>query len=97
MQLLLQLDNQGHILNEMQVVHNHFECKIPNRAKLPTVCSSCWVPRDIMSNPIYDLHCHEWNKGELQPRILLYEFEHRIKKGAMCMTIISFSQQGYMG
>jgi len=84
-------------LNEVQVVHTHFECKMPSRANLPTGYSSCWVPGDIMSNPFYDLHCHELNKGELLSKILLYEFEHITKIGGMCVTIISVSQPGFMG
>jgi hypothetical protein len=50
-----------------------------------------------MSNPFYDLYCHELNKGDLLSKILLYEFEHITKKGGMCVTMISFSQLGFMG
>jgi len=51
-----------------------------------------------MSNPFYDLYCHELNKGGLLSKILLlYEFEHITKKGGMCVTTISFSQLGFMG
>jgi len=49
-----------------------------------------------MLNHIYDHHCHQPNKGELQSKILRYEFEHRTKKGGMCVTMISFSQPGFM-
>jgi len=50
-----------------------------------------------MSNPFYDLYCHELNKAELLSKILLYEFDHITKKGGMCVTMISFSQPGFMG
>jgi hypothetical protein len=49
-----------------------------------------------MSNPFYDLHCHEPNKGELLSEFLVYEFEHITKKGRMCVIMISFSQPGSM-
>jgi len=49
-----------------------------------------------MSNPFYDLYCHEPNKGELLSNILLYEFEHITKKGRMCVPMISLSQPGFM-
>ena len=49
-----------------------------------------------MSNPFYDLYCHEPNKGELLSKILLYEFEHITKKGGMCVTMVSLSQLGFM-
>ena len=49
-----------------------------------------------MSNPIYDLHSHEPNKGELLSKFLVYEIEHITKKGRMCVTMISFSQPGFM-
>jgi len=67
-----------------------------SHANLPTGYSSCWVPGDIMSNPFYDLHCHKPNKGELLSKFLLYEFEHITKKGGMCVTMITFSQPGFM-
>jgi hypothetical protein len=70
---------------------------MPSRANLPTWYSSCWVPRDIMSNPFYDLYRHELNNGEILSKILLYEFEHITKKCMMCVTMISFSQLGFMG
>jgi len=82
---------------EVKVVHTHFDCKMPSRANLPTRYSSCWVPGDIMSNPVYDLYCHELNKGELLSNILLYEFEHITKKGGMCVAMIAFSRLGFMG
>jgi len=69
---------------------------MPSHANLPTGYSSCWVPRDIMSNPFYDLYFHKPNKGELLSKFLLYEFEHITKKGGMCVTMISFSQPGFM-
>jgi len=49
-----------------------------------------------MSNPFYDLYCHKLNKGELLSKFLLYKFEHITKKGGMCVTMISFSQLGFM-
>jgi hypothetical protein len=70
---------------------------MPTHANIPTWYSSCWVSRDIMSNPFYDLYCPELNKGELLSKILLYKFEYITKKGAMCMTMISISQPGFMG
>ena len=70
---------------------------MPTRADLPTGYSSCWVPGDIMSNPFYDLSCHKPNKGELLSKILRYEFEHITKKGGMRVTMIAFSQPGFMG
>jgi hypothetical protein len=50
-----------------------------------------------MSNPIYDLYCHDRNKPELLSKILLYKFEHISKKGIMCVAMIPFSQPGFMG
>jgi hypothetical protein len=49
-----------------------------------------------MSNPFYDLYSHEPNKGELLFKFLVYEFKHRTKKGRMCVTLISFSQPGFV-
>ena len=49
-----------------------------------------------MSNPFYDLHSHEPNKGELLCKFLIYEFEHIPKKDRMCVIINSFSQPGFM-
>jgi len=49
-----------------------------------------------MSNPFYDLYCHEPNKGELLSKFLVYEFEYITKKGRMCVIMISFSQPGFM-
>jgi len=84
-------------LNEVQVVHTHVECKMPSRANLPTGYGSCWVSGDNMSNLFYDLYCHEPNKGELLSIFLISEFEHMSKTGGMCVTMISFSQLGFMG
>jgi len=69
---------------------------MPSRANLPTGYSCCWVPGDIMSNPFYDLYWHEPNTGELLFNLLLYEFKHITKKGRMCVTMIAFSQLGFM-
>jgi len=69
---------------------------MPSHANLPTGYSSCWFPGDIMLNPFYDLYSHEPNKGELLSKFLVYEFEHITKKGRMCVTMISFSQPGFM-
>jgi len=49
-----------------------------------------------MSNPFYDLYCHEPNEGELQFKFLVYEFEHITKKGRMSVIMISFSPPGFM-
>jgi len=49
-----------------------------------------------MSNPFYDLYSHEPNKGELLFKFLVYKFEHITKKGRKCVTMISFSQPGFM-
>jgi hypothetical protein len=49
-----------------------------------------------MSNPIYELYSHEPNKGELLSNFLVYELEHITKKDRMCVTMISFSQPGFM-
>jgi len=84
-------------LNEVQVIHTHFECTMPSRANLPTGYSSCRVPGDIMPYPFYDFYSHELNKGELLSKILLYELEHMIKKGWKCVSMICFSQPGFMG
>jgi hypothetical protein len=67
-----------------------------SHANLPIRYSSCWVPWDIISNHFYDLYCHKPNKGELLSKFLLDEFEHITKKGGMCVTMISFSQPGFM-
>jgi len=85
------------ILNELQVVHTHFECIMPSPAKLPTGYSSGWVPGDIMLYPFYNLYCHEPNKCELLSKILLYEFKHITQKGGMCVIMISLCQLGFMG
>ena len=69
---------------------------MPSHANLPTGYSSCWFPGDIMLNPFYNLYSHEPNKGELLSKFLVYEFEHITKKGRMCVTMISFSQPGFM-
>jgi hypothetical protein len=69
---------------------------MPSHADLPTGNSSCWVPREIMSNPFYDLYCHEPNKGEFLAKLLVYEFKHITKTGVMYVAIISFSQPGFM-
>jgi hypothetical protein len=58
---------------------------MPSHANLPIGYSSCCFPGDIMSYPFYDLYSYEQNKGELQFKILVYEFEHIIKKGRMCV------------
>jgi hypothetical protein len=50
-----------------------------------------------MSNPFYELCCHGLKQGELLSKILQYEFEYNTKKGGMCVTMISFSQPGFMG
>jgi len=50
-----------------------------------------------MSNPFYDLYCHELNTGELLSNILLCEFEQITKKGGMCVNMIYFSQPGFRG
>jgi len=50
-----------------------------------------------MSYPFYDLYSHELNKGELLSKILLYELEHKTKKGGKYLIIISFAQPGFMG
>ena len=49
---------------------------MPRHANLPTGYSSCCFPGDIMSYPFYDLYSYELNKGDLQSKILVYEFEH---------------------
>ena len=63
----------------------------------PTGYSSCWVPGNITSYPIYHLHSHELNKGELVSKILLDDLEHITKKGRMCVIMISYSLLGLMG
>jgi len=50
-----------------------------------------------MSNPLFELYCDEPNNGELLSQILVYEFEHITQIGGMCVTIISFSQPGFIG
>jgi len=50
-----------------------------------------------MSNPFYDLYYHGPSKAELLSMIPLYEFKHITKKGGMHVTMISFSQLGFMG
>jgi hypothetical protein len=85
------------ILNEVQVIHTHFECTMPSHANLPNGYSSCWVPGDIMSNLYYDLDCHEPSNGELLSKILLYEFEHIIKPSGLFGTMMFFSQLECMG
>jgi len=49
-----------------------------------------------MSNPVYDLHSHELNTGELLSKLLLYELEYIAKKGCMGVIMISFTQPGCM-
>jgi len=49
-----------------------------------------------MFNPFYDPYSHEQNKGELVSKFLEYEFENITKKGRMCVTMIPFSQPGFM-
>ena len=66
-------------------------------ANLATEYSYCWFSGDIMSYPFYDLYSHEPNEGGLLSKILVYEFEHIIKKGMMCVIMMSFSQPGFMG
>ena len=50
-----------------------------------------------MLNPFYDLYCHKPNKGELLSKILLYEFEHISKTRRLYVTMLCFSQLGFMG
>ena len=97
MQSLLLLDWHGLILNEVKVVHTHFECIMPSCANLPTGHSSCRVPGDIVWYHFYDFYRHEPNKGMLLSEIVVYEFEHMAMKGGMCVIAISFSQPGFMG
>jgi len=70
---------------------------MPSRTNFPTRYSSCWLPRDIMLYPLYNLYNHEQNKGELLSKNLVYEFEHITKKGRICVIMISFLQGGFMG
>ena len=84
-------------MNEVQVLHTLFECKMPSRANLLTGCRICLVPGDMMSNHFYDLYCPQPNRGELESLILLYEFEQITKNGGICVTVISFSPLGFMG
>ena len=69
---------------------------MPSHANLPTGYSSFCFPRDIMSNPFHDHYSHKLNKGELLSQFPAYEFEHIIKKGRMCVIMISCSQPGFM-
>ena len=50
-----------------------------------------------MSYPFYDHYSYDLNKGELLSKILLYELERITKNGGKCVTMISFSQPGFMG
>jgi len=97
MQSLLLLDWHGLILNEVKVVHTHFECIMPSCANLPTGYSSCWVPGHIMSYPFHDFYSHELNKVELLSKILVYIVGHMTKNSGMCVIMISVSQPGSMG
>jgi hypothetical protein len=47
--------------------------------------------------PSMTFYSYELNKGELLSKILLYELEHITKKGGKFVTMISFSQPGFMG
>jgi hypothetical protein len=49
-----------------------------------------------MSNPFYYLYSHERNKGELISKFRVYEFEHITKKHRTCVSMISFSQLGFL-
>jgi hypothetical protein len=49
-----------------------------------------------MVNLLANLYCDRQNEGEPQSKILLYQFEHITKNGRMCLTMISFSQAGFM-
>jgi hypothetical protein len=49
-----------------------------------------------MSNPFYDIYCHELNIGEHPFKSLSYKVEHITKKGGMFVTVISFSQPGFI-
>jgi hypothetical protein len=64
---------------------------MPVCINLPTGYSSCWVPADIMSNPICDLYCHEMNKHEDVFNILVQEEELTTMKCWMCTIVILFS------
>jgi len=50
-----------------------------------------------MSYPFYEIYSPEPKKGEILSKIVVYEFEHRTKKGRMCVIVNSFSQLGFMG
>jgi hypothetical protein len=63
---------------------------MPIHANLATVYSSCCFPGDIMAYPFYDLYSYEQNKGELLSKILVYEFEHKTKKGRTCVLFFLF-------
>jgi len=69
---------------------------MPSHANLPTGYSSCQVPGDIVSYPLYDLYSHELNKRELHSKILLYQLEHITKNGGKSVIMISFSELGFI-
>jgi len=50
-----------------------------------------------MLNHFYDVYSDEQHKGELLSNFLVYEFEDIIKNDRMCVIMISFPQQGFMG
>jgi hypothetical protein len=50
-----------------------------------------------MSYPFNYQYSHQLNKGEFLSKIIVYEFKHKSKKAGMCVIMISFAQQGFMG
>jgi hypothetical protein len=94
---LLLLDYEALILNEVHIVHTHFECEMASIANLYTQVKSWWVAGDIMSNPINDIHSHELNRGKLLIKILVYIMEHMTANYKMCVIMFSFSQPDWIG
>jgi len=46
---------------------------------------ACGFRTDLHFAVIYDLYSYEPNKGEVLSKILVYEFEHKIKEGRTCV------------
>jgi hypothetical protein len=93
----LLLDYEDLIWNEVHIVHTHYECEMATLANLHTQVRSWWVAGDIMSNPIYDIHSHELNRGKLLIKILVYIMEHMTPNCEICVIMISFSQPDWIG